>query len=360
MGESKEERTANANTVLIMASGSTSIFTRLAEEMAQILDNQKDNSLRILPVIGNSGEQNMLDVLYLKYIDMGIMDDQMIHYFKKSDPVKYGNIDQRVRLIAKLLDSEYHLIARKEIKSISDLKGKKVNFYQPKSSTSILSENLFKILGIDVIPVYYHQQVANKMLLSGEIAAVARANGAPVPFVQQFKQSDDVHLLAIDASLKNYDKLLEIYSPAFLKHEDYPELIPPGEHVATIANATVLATYAWPENSDRYKRVANFVNKFFGNIDKFMVEPHHPKWRDINLAANVAGWKRFKPAEEWLNAHKTRTSDSKPVRTAFEEFIKAYRKSNPDSGLDDAQVETLTVKFFEWWDSQGTAASPAR
>lgn len=356
-GEDEEKRIANANTVMIMASGSTSIFTRLAEEMAQILDDPKGNTLRILPVIGNSGEQNMLDVLYLRYIDMGIMDDQMIDYFKKSDPKKYGNIDQRVRLIAKLLDSELHLIARNEIKSIEDLRGKKVNFYQPKSSTSILCENLFKTLGIEVIPVYYHQPVANKMLLSGEIAAVARANGAPVPFIQQFKQEDGLHFLPIDASLKNYDKLLAAYSPALLKHEDYPALIPPGQNVPTIANATVLATYAWPENTDRYRRVANFVNKFFDNIDKFMVEPRHPKWRDINLAANVTGWKRFKPAEDWLNAHKTKTtSDSTQVRTAFEQFLKAYRKNNPDSGLDDAQVEALTIKFFQWWDTQRPAS----
>jgi TRAP-type uncharacterized transport system substrate-binding protein len=357
--EEEEKQVANANTVIIMASGSTSIFTRFAEEIQQTLDDRKEHGLRILPLLGNSGEQSMLDILYLRYIDMGIMDDHMIEHFRQLNQVRYKNIDDRVRFIAKLLDNELHIIARNEITAIGDLSGKKVNFYQPMSSTAILSETLFKTLGIEVIPVYYHQEAANRMLKSGEIAAIMRANGAPVAFAQQFKRSDGVHFLAVEPSLKNYAQLLELYSPAYLKHEDYPELIPPGQRIQTIANSTVLATYNWPENSDRYRKVANFVNKFFDNIDKFMIEPRHPKWRQINLAANVNGWKRFKPADDWLNSHKTKMADSAKIREAFEGFLQEYRKSNPGSRLDDAKVETLTIQFFQWWDSQ-TAAAKSR
>jgi len=80
--EEEEKQVANANTVIIMASGSTSIFTRFAEEMQQTLDDRKEHSLRILPLLGNSGEQSMLDLLYLRYIDMGIMDDNMVEHFR--------------------------------------------------------------------------------------------------------------------------------------------------------------------------------------------------------------------------------------------------------------------------------------
>jgi TRAP transporter TAXI family solute receptor len=354
--EDNEKRTANSNTVMIMASGSTSIFTRFAEEMQQILDDKKDNSLRILPVLGNSGEQNMLDLLYLKDVDMGIMDDNILSYFKQINPAKYKNIDDRIRFIAKLFDAELHIIARDEVKSIYDLRGKKVNFYQPKSSTSIMAEHLFRILEIDVIPAYYYQDVANQMLKSGEIAAVVRANGAPIPFVQQFKKADGLHFLAIDPSLKNYAQLLELYSPAYLKHEQYPELVPEGQRIPTIANAAVLATYAWPENSERYRRVANFVNKFFDNIDKFMIEPQHPKWRDINLAANITGWKRFKAADDWLNSHKAAaTASPSNVREAFEKFLQSYRKANPDRHFDEEQIQALATQFFQWRDMQKAA-----
>jgi uncharacterized protein len=356
--EEEEKQVANANTVLIMASGSTSIFTRFAEDIQQILEDKKDRSLRILPILGNSGEQNMLDILYMRYIDMGIMDDNMIGHFKEVDPERYKNVEDRIRLVTRLFDNELHIIARNDIRSIYDLRGQKVNFYQQMSSTALLSTNLFKTLGIDVVPVYYHQEAANQMLKNGEIAAVARANGAPVAFVQQFKKADGVHFLSVEPSFKNYGQLLERYSPAYLKSEDYPELIPPGQRVQTIANSTVLATYNWPEGTDRYRKVANFVNKFFDNIDKFMVESRHPKWRQINLAANLTGWKRFKPAEEWLGTHKTKVPRS-AIRDAFQDFLREYKRNNPGSGLDDAKVERLTTRFFQWWDAQAGAA-PSR
>jgi TRAP transporter TAXI family solute receptor len=357
--ESEERTQINSNTVIIMASGSGSVFTRFAEEMQQVLDDKEGYSLRVLPLIGNSGEQNMLDLLYLKNIDMGITDDSMMRHFKEMNPTRYKNIETRVQLIAKLLDNELHIVARNEIKSVADLRGKKVNFYQAKSSTAIFAEHLFRILGIAVVPVYYHQDVANRMLKNGEIDAIVRANGAPVPFVQQFKKSDGVHFLAIEPTLKSYDQLLEYYSPAFLKHEDYPELIGEGQSVPTVANATVLASFAWPGNSDRYRKVANFVNRFFDNIDSFMVEPHHPKWREINLAATVPGWQRFKAAEDWLSSHKTRTAAGTSVRDALEKFLAEYKKNNPNSGLDDQQIQVLTVKFFEWWNAR-KASSTAR
>ena len=340
-----------------MASGVSSIFTRFAEEMQQVLDDKEGHTLRVLPMLGNSGEQNMLDILYLKYIDMGITDSNMMAHFKDLDPTKYKNIEGRVKYITKLLDNELHIVARSEIRTIADLRGKKVNFYQQKSSTAILAERLFKTLDIEVVPVYYHQDVANAMLKNGEIAAVARANGAPVPFVQQFKKADGVHFLSIEPSLKNYDHLLELYSPAYLKHEDYPELIPEGQTVPTIANATLLATYAWPENSYRYNKVANFVNHFFDNVEKLMVEPRHPKWREINLAANIPGWSRFKPAEDWLNSHKAKTAGPSNVREQFEKFVADYKKSNPNISLDDQQIEVLKARFFQWWDTQGAASN---
>jgi len=314
VSEAEFRNAINANTVIIMASGPESIFTRFAVEMQKNLDDRVNNSMRILPVIGNSGEQNMVDLLYLKHIDVGITDDTMLAYFREQNPERHRNIDSRVLLITKLLDNEFHIVARDNIRSIEDLQGKTVNFYQAKSSTAIVAEYMFRTMGIRVNPVYYEQEVANKMLKNGEIDAVVRANGKPVAFVQKFKKSDGVHLIPIEPTVNNYEKLIDRYSPTYLKHDDYPDLIPEGQTVSTLANATVLATYAWPQDTDRYKKVSAFVAKFFDSIQKFMVEPNHPKWREINLAAKVAGWQRFKPAQDWLDTHKTKAMAESSTR----------------------------------------------
>src|SRR5262249_47321547 len=54
------------------------------------------------------------------------------------------------------------------------------------------------------------------------------------------------------------------YLPSALTHEDYPNLIAPGQTVDTIASGTVLFAYNWPKNTDRYRRIDKFVKAFFG------------------------------------------------------------------------------------------------
>ena len=81
----------------------------------------------------------------------------------------------------------------------------------------------------------------------------------------------------------------------------------------TVANRALLVTYAWPENSAQYRKVAHFVTEFFNKIDCFKESGRHPKWREINLWADIPGWTRFKPAAEWLAAHRAGAAEA-PLR----------------------------------------------
>jgi uncharacterized protein len=122
--------------------------------------------------------------------------------------------------------------------------------------------------------------------------------------------------------------------------------------VPTIANATVLAVYAWPENTDRYRKVANFVNKFFDNIDKFRLTSRHPRWREINLAADVPGWTRFKAAQQWLDAHSSGQADRSSIRPAFEKFVQDYVSREKKKRLTEEETERLASEFIKWWEQQ--------
>ena len=55
--------------------------------------------------------------------------------------------------------------------------------------------------------------------------------------------------------------------------------------------------------TDRYRRVARFVEHLFSRIDKLQAPGFDPKWKDINLNAKVPGLERFRAAQEWLNAN---------------------------------------------------------
>ncbi len=55
--------------------------------------------------------------------------------------------------------------------------------------------------------------------------------------------------------------------------------MPDGQTVDTIAVPSVLAVYNWPKNTDRYRRVARFVEALYTKWDKFQEPPRHPKWK---------------------------------------------------------------------------------
>jgi len=86
--------------------------------------------------------------------------------------------------------------------------------------------------------------------------------------------------------------------------------VKPGERVATLAVPTVLATYNWPANSNRYQRVARFTDYLFGRIDRLQVPGFDPNWKTINLGATVPGLGRYPAAQQWLERH-SRQSERK-------------------------------------------------
>ena len=100
----------------------------------------------------------------------------------------------------------------------------------------------------------------------------------------------------------------------------------------TIGNRALLVAYAWPENSIRYQRLAKFVHEFFSKIDQFNDSSRHPKWREINIAAEMPGWIRFKPAAEWLAENRKMTASKSgqapaSLKQTFEQFVAEYAAS---------------------------------
>lgn len=298
----------NDNVVTIIGSGTVSPYTRMAEDIQNVLDEPKTpGGLRILPVLGRGGAHNAQDVLLLKGVDMGVLEQDDLRNAKKDDPKIFASVEQRIHYITKLANSEFQIIARGDVRSLKDLEGKKVNFLKKMSSTHIACETIFNALQIKVEPVFLDQDEASAKLRSGEIAAFARYAPAPHGAFSGFRAEDGFHFLPVDPEQIPPDafaKLLQTYSPAILKNESYPLAIPADRPVPTLAGSLILVTYAWPVGSERYRRLSRFVGKLFDNIDQFKNRSRHPKWQEINLAYEVPGWTRFKPAQDWLNRHK--------------------------------------------------------
>ena len=365
----EKKRQANDIAVTIVTSGLSCTCARFAEDIRNVVNDLRPDGLRVLPVSGVGGLQNVNDVLFLKGIDMGVVDEDNVRLIKKRDPRIYANIEQRIQYITKLYNSEFHVLARNEIRTYDDLRGKKVSFNLKDSQTEVTSDTIFKALGIDVQRVNYDNYEAINKLRDGEISAMIVLSGAPQAALAKLEKEDKVHFLVLDQqSLPTHDlhSIFADYLPAEITHEHYPNLIPEGTSVRTIANRALLVAYAWPEASERYKKVAKFVQEFFGKIDQFHNSARHPKWNEVNLSAEIPGWIRFKPAAEWLAAHQSvatlrNQSDAlgqspAELRLAFDRFVENTRPSG-QKRLSTGNREALFEEFMQFLESQGPGRS---
>jgi formylglycine-generating enzyme required for sulfatase activity len=95
------------------------------------------------------------------------------------------------------------------------------------------------------------------------------------------------------------------YTPQQLASADYPGLIGNGERIQTVGVAMVMVAASLSPTGERYRNVANFVDAFFARLPQLQAPPHHPKWTEVKLTAELPGWKRFAPAISLLERQAT-------------------------------------------------------
>ena len=205
----------------------------------------------------------------------------------------------------------------------------------PNGGTFVTALTVFERLGIKANFVYIEQRIAMEKLKKGELDAVIVVGGKPYASVTTFNNDGRFHLAAVD-----YPKPLQSdYLPATLTSKDYPNLIPEGETVDTIAVPSVLAAYNWAPNTERGRKLALFVDAFFTKFAALQNPPFHPKWKEVSLPAPLAGWNRLPLAQQWLDKHGV-------VKQRFEAFL----QENPAAAniQSEADKEALFRQFQAW------------
>jgi hypothetical protein len=216
---------------------------------------------------------------------------------------------------------------------------------------------VFQRLGVQVEQVLYDNPTALQKLKSGDLAALVRVIGKPIDFFNKIPPDSGLHFVSIPFA----KTFADYYTVGELTDKEYPNLVPQGGRVDTLAVPAVLAVFNWAKNSDRYRRVQKFVEALFNNWDKFQHPPRHPKWRDVNLAATVPGWTRWSVADEMLkhlNAAQAPAAQAaaQPSTAEFDAFLRSA--GSTAANLSPEQRETLFRQFMDWRSNQ-QGAHPA-
>ncbi len=338
---------ANRGLVEIVAGNVGSTSLRMAEDLADMLDDGATR--RVLPVVGKGAFQNLADLKVLRGVDLAIVQTDVLDHARAQK--LYANIDGFVTYIAKLDNDEFHLLARGDIGAIGDLAGKKVNIGTPDDGSAFTAPRLFDLLKIKIEPTAYSEALALEKLRQGEIAAMAVVVGKPAALFQAVRPQDNLHFLAVP--LKG--EIASAYLPARLGSEDYPDLVAPSHPVDTVAVGTALIVAGLPPGSERYRNVANFVEVFFTQFPKLLEAPHHPKWQEVNLAAELPHWRRFAPAEDWIkrNGSAPAAFNADQLRDIFVKFLDERSKASGNQTLTAEQKDQLYDQFRHWQSEHG-------
>jgi TRAP-type uncharacterized transport system substrate-binding protein len=317
-------------------------YMRFADELAKVLDD--GDNLRILPMVSYGAASNLDDLLYLRGVDLAVTQSDVFEYFRTER--KTPNLQNRVHYILRLPIAELHILAKTDIRSLEELRGKKVNFGPAGSGSSLTGTIVFQRLGVEVEQVLIDQQAALQKVQAGEVAALVRVVGKPVDFFTRIPPNSGLHLVPVPFT----KTFADYYTLGEFETKDYPSLVAEGQKVDTIAVPAVLAVFNWPKGSDRYRRVERFVERLFIKWDQFLVAPRHPKWRDVNLGATVPGWTRYIIAEQMLERfHGPSVSAQEDINRDFQAFLNRIGTSAPQSQADR---EALFRQFLQWREQQ--------
>ncbi|MDJ0941820.1 MAG: TAXI family TRAP transporter solute-binding subunit [Kiloniellales bacterium] len=331
----------NRGTVGIVAGDMHSATVRMSRDLAAVLDD--GDNRRVLTVVGKGSVQNILDLLYLRDIDVAIVQSDVLEYFKARSV--HPDVENAIRYLAKLHNEELHLLVRDDIQSIDDLAGKPVSFGALGSGTYITASILFGALKVGVQPLMLDQSLALEKLKAGKIAGLVSVVGKPARLFTEITSEDGLKLLPVPLP----PKLLEAYLPAKLTSDDYPDLIAADAPLQTVGVGSVMAVYNWNPNNWRYAKVERFTEAFFAEFESLHGPGRHPKWAEVNLAAELPGWQRFGPAQRWLEDHRGKRS----VEVAEGELLLEFQRFLSQAKIGEVppsqeSKETLFEEFERW------------
>lgn len=324
----------------LAAGPAASAETVLAADMASLFGTGEP--LRVLPMLGDAGEGNVELLLDEPHVDVAFVSTDAL----AAAMAARKDLIEHVELVARLYPQEVHVLARADIRTMSDLAGKKVSFGPAGSSSSITASALFKALAIEVEPQSLDASLAVERLKQGAISAAVIVSGKPSPLIAGIPAESGLHLLPVSFGAP----LEQAYLPTRLEAADYPGLIEGDGEIPTVATGMVLLAAKGKNDPNGAIRVARFVDTLFPRFAELQASDRHPKWREVNLAATLPGFARTPEAQSWLARRPTMAA--KPIAATHGTATPAPA----DPASSEGNKEALFRKFIEWRQSSGSQA----
>jgi len=311
----------------------------MAQDLAGLVNDGATR--RVLPVIGRDAVEGLIDLKALRGIDVMVAQTDVLAAARGNPAL--ATAATSFTYVAKLNDAPLHVLARAEVHGLADLAGKRVDFI---GGARVTGPAVLDLAKVKVEPVFDGSALALQKLAAGEVAAIAYVATKPTPLFGTLT-GDGLHFLAIPMT----PALADAYVPAQLTAEDYPRLVAADAPVDTVAVGTALMVANLPTSTERYRNIATFVEAFFTQFPRLQEAPHLAAWREVNLAADLPGWRRFGPADSWLKRNAVAAAspvDPAELHAIFGKFLDQRSRLAGGQPLSPQEKDQLFDQFQRW------------
>jgi uncharacterized protein len=194
---------------------------------------------------------------------------------------------QDLRLIATLYPETIHIVARKDagIKSVTDLKGKRVSLDEPGSGTLVDARLVLGAYGLtekDIKPEYLKPGPAGERLRDGQLDAYFFVGGSPTSALSEPAPAGGITLVPITGA--QADKLLADYK-FFAK-----DVVPAGAYKDVAETQTISVNAQWVTSAKQADElVYNITKALWSDESRKQLDAGHAKGKQITLKTATTG-----------------------------------------------------------------------
>lgn len=181
------------------------------------------------------------------------------------------------------LDEEIHLLTKKDskIKSIKDLKGKKVGVGLPESGTYVTATNIKNKTGISWDDAMVDVNKCYEAMMNGEIDAYFYVGGFPVESFINLPADANIKLVDIKhKSLNDTYKKKKIEKGTY-KWQD--------KTINTYAVSTLMVIKTKDLPKEKEEQITKMINEVKNNMSKIQATGH-AKWKDVYYRNQTIDW----------------------------------------------------------------------
>lgn len=279
---------AHALALTIATGSSAGTYFAIAQDIKKIAEKQG----LAIEVVQTNGSFDNINLLAEGKVDLAVMQLDVLRLVAEIMRKETGlNVLQEVKVVLNLYLEEIHILTKNpEIRTLSELEGKRVAVGPEKSGSALTAEVLLAGFGIEITRLYANPEDAVHKLNQGEIDALIFVGGAPVPAFQKLDRSFRFVALPADSGLEQIYPKKKIIKPTYTWADE----------IDTHAVPSVIMTRNRTDKD--YVSAMQKLVLLILSQKEYLDSSGHPKWKD-SFARSTQDNLSYPPVAEVIHLH---------------------------------------------------------